>query len=793
MNSTRWLAVLILVLAIPLTAVQSADTPEEILKQARAVLAQLDGPITLPGLKEPVEVLRDRWGVPHIYAKNADDLFFAQGFVVAQDRLFQIDLWRRTAVGETAEIAGKKALEGDRFARLLKYRGDMDAEWTSYSPDTRQIATAFTRGINAAIDHMGDRLPIEFQILGYRPAKWQPEDILGRMSGIIMTANWRNEVMRAELINAIGLDKARKVAPVDPPRDFAPAPGFDLKGIDRSILLGYDAATRTIPLSPGGKGDDGSNNWAIDGKLSVSGKPMMASDPHRPIHLPSLRYLVHLNAPGWNVIGSGEPALPGIALGHNDHVCWGFTIVTTDQADLYVDETRPGDPTQYKVNGKWESMKVVKERIKVKGEPAPVEVELLYTHHGPVIHQDVKNHRAFAIRWVGSEPGGAAYLGGLALCRAKSGKDLVERLTAWKSPSENVVYADVEGNIGWVATALTPLRKGWDGLLPVPGGNRSHEWLGFRDYRELPQIHNPPSHYVATANQKILPPGYPHEVSYEWAPPYRYRRIIERFEGKKQFTLDDMKSIQHDNVSIPGRTLAEFAKKFNPISPELQPFVDVISGWDGDLTVKSAAGPLYAFWLNELLEGFYRPHVPPNLRDFVKTRRGIEVMFDALEKPDPFWFGSSPAAGRDLLLRSTFASAVPKVQAMLGIDPTLWSWGKLHTTTFRHPLAQLGPGHAAAFNLGPVPKSGDALTPNAASHSSKFEQVAGASYRHIFDLADWDRGLATSVPGQSGQPGSPHYADLLPLWSAGEYFPLAFSRKKVEEVTQHRLLLKPGR
>ncbi|MBY0527534.1 MAG: penicillin acylase family protein [Gemmataceae bacterium] len=765
----------------------ATETSDNLTRRAKALLAPLDGDVVLSALKEPVEVLRDRWGVAHIYAKNADDLFFAQGFVVAQDRLFQIDLWRRVARGETAEIVGKKGLDGDRFARLMKYRGDMEAEWTSYSPDTQRIATQFTKGINACIDQMGKRLPIEFEILGYAPAKWQPEDVLGRMSGIIMMSNFRNELLRSELIAAVGVEKARKIVPTDPVQAFGPAPGLDLKGIDRSILSGFDAATRALPFEAA---HGGSNNWAIDGTLSASGKPMLASDPHRSINLPSLRYIVHLNAPGWNVIGSGEPALPGVAIGHNDKVAWGFTIVGTDQTDFYVEETKTDDPTQYKVGDRWEPMKVIKEKVKVRGEKEPVELELRFTRHGPVVHQDAKRHRAFALRWVGMEPGTAAYLGSLALDRAQNARDFREALRRWKVPSLNMVYADVDGTIGWLATGLNPVRKGWNGLLPVPGAGSEYEWQGFRPLDELAQVVNPPSHYVATANHNILPADYKHEISYEWAAPYRFLEIKKRLESKKKFDLDDMKSIQHDNTSLPGQALAKLIKSVEFKDTDLQPYVRLMADWDGVLSRESQAGPLYAIWMQELLDAFYRPQVPAALLDFAKGRGGIVVMLQAMEKPDAFWFGDNPAVGRDEMVRKSFAAAVPKVKKALGPDMAGWSWGKLHTTTFRHPLAGIGPEYAKAFNLGPVPRPGDGVTPNANSHDKDFRHVAGASYRHVFDLADWDRGVATNTPGQSGQPGSPHYADLLPMWEEGAYFPLAFSRPKVEAVTQHRLTLK---
>lgn len=322
------------------THIVAQDKLDQLVKQAKNSLPQIQGEIDVPGLKEPVEVLRDKWGVPHIYAKNADDLFFAQGFVAAQDRLFQLDLWRRLAVGEMAEVLGPDAIEADTFARLMRYRGDMAAEWKSYSPDTQQIATSFTNGINAYIKHAGKRLPMEFDILGYQPKTWRPEDILGRMSGIVMSRNFNDEVVRAHLIDKLGLEKVRLLMPTDPPRDFAPAPGLDLNGIDQRILKGYQAATKALSFVPS---KTESNNWVVSGALSASGKPMLASDPHRAIALPSLRYLVHLNAPGWNVIGAGEPALPGVALGHNEHIAWGITIVGTDQADIFVEELNPAD------------------------------------------------------------------------------------------------------------------------------------------------------------------------------------------------------------------------------------------------------------------------------------------------------------------------------------------------------------------------------------------------------------------------------------------------------------------
>lgn len=774
------------------SSVPADETSEQLLTRARTALSQIEGDIRLPGLIEPVEVLRDRWGVPHIYAKNSHDLFLAQGFVAAQDRLFQLDLWRRIGVGETAAVLGEQALEADRFARLLLYRGDMQAEWKSYSPDTQDIATAFTQGINACIDQAGQKLPIEFQVLGYAPKKWRPEDVLSRMSGIIMSGNWQREVVRARLIAAVGVERARLVAPTDPPRDYAPAPDLDLQAIQPAILQGYLAASRPLKFTPNASE---SNNWVVDGSLSTSRKPLLASDPHRPIALPSLRYLVHLHAPGWNVIGAGEPALPGVAIGHNERIAWGFTIVGTDQADLYVEQTDPGDPQRYRAGDGWEPMRIVHDTIRVKGREAPVEVELRFTRHGPVIYQDEQKHLAFALRWAGSEPGGAGYLGSLAVARAQNRAEFLRALESWKIPCLNFVYADVAGTIGWVAAALTPIRQGWDGLLPVPGAAGKYEWQGFLRVPEYPQSFDPPQHWFATANHNILPAGYAREISYEWEAPFRYQRIEQRLKERavqeQKFTLDDFQSIQHEATSLPAQALIQLLKGVE-LPAELDSFAALLRNWDGVLSKETPAGPLYAVWLQELDLAFYSTRMPKDFRMDRGDLRSAAVMLNQLSRPTEATFGPEPAKARDELLRQSFVAAVARTQKLVGSNPQQWRWGQLHTATFRHPLATLGPAYEQAFNLGPVPRSGDSHTPNNTRYNENFQQIHGASYRHVLDLADWDRGLATSTPGQSGQPGSPHYGDLLPLWAEAKYFPLAYSRSKVNEVTQHRLTLQPA-
>lgn len=749
-------------------------------KKAKACLAKTDGEIRLAGLREPVEVLRDKWGIAHVYAKNADDLFFAQGFVAAQDRLFQIDWWRRLGAGETAEVLGEEGVEVDRFARLIRYRGDLDAEWASYSSDAKKIATAFTDGINAAIDQMGDDLLIEFQLLSYRPKKWKPEDVLGRTSGIYMTQNLTREVARAQLIAAVGLEKARWLAPTDPARDFAPARGLDLAGIDQRVLAGLRATTKQTSMKPS---SSESNNWVVAGGRSESGKPLLASDPHRAIALPSLRYLIHLNAPGWDVIGSGEPGLPGVAIGHNERIAWGFTIVGTDQTDLVVLQTEPKNPDRFRTPRGWASMKTVREEITVKGKGKRA-LELRFSPHGPILYQDAKTDRAFALRWVGSEPGAAAYLASLSVDRATDRKEFLKALERWKVPGLNFVYAGVDGNVGWIAAARTPIRKGHDGLLPVPP-DEAFEWKGHLAVNDLPQRWDPKEGFVATANHNVLPKDYAHQIGYEFAAPYRHRRLSEALAGKKRWKLEDFRALQQDSTSLAARDLVGVLAKVELSDKELQKEARRMAAWDGSLGVDSKEGTLYAAWLKEVKGAMLALHVPKELHKVCAEVVPLPVMLKALADADPRWFGKDAKAARDRLVSETLSAAMKQAQKL---PPR---WGATHAVTFRHPLGKLSAAHAKAFDLGPVERPGDEHCPNNTRYDETFQQVHGATYRHLFDLADWDRGLATSAPGQSGQPTSPHYDDLLSLWAKGEYFPLAFSRKKVESVTEQRLWLRP--
>jgi penicillin amidase len=765
-------------------------TPSPLAEQAQKAFSTISGKLRAKGLQLPVTVLRDRWGVAHIYAQNEHDLFFAQGFVAAQDRLFQMELWKRAGEGRLAEVLGPSALLRDIHARLLRYRGDMKLEYESYSPDTESILRAFTDGINAYIRDAtspgGQPLPLEFQMAGFRPEPWKPQDCLNRMAAFSMTGNAFSELHHAQLVAGVGAKEASRLLDLDPEVVLDPAPGVSFAGLAPSQLKNLVGSDTRIEFPA--EASEGSNNWTISGKLTESGKPLLANDPHRVVALPSLRYIVHLVAPGWNVIGAGEPGLPGVALGHNQHIAWGFTIFGLDQQDLYIEELSHGDPLLYKTDHGWEKVQIRREKFGVKGGPT-VEVDLKFTRHGPVLWEDGK--RALVLRWVGSEPGTAGYLGSLAVDRAQNWQQFEAAMARWKVPSENVVYADTEGNIGEHSTGLAPLRKRWTGLLPVPGAS-GYEWAGFVPVTELPHQFNPAAGFVATANHKMIPANYAYHVGFEWAPPYRFNRVVEVLSAAKdsgrRITIEDVERLQSDVLSLPARELLGMLKTSQAGSDD--PAVRMLLEWNASLTEDSAAAALYEVWLRRLRRAVAQQAVPSAVAGSV-GEWSLPRVLNQLSAPTPETFGQDAVAGRDRLIMETLQEAWKEMQKRQGNDSARWSWGQLHTMRFRHPLDQTL-GAETLLDLGPVPRPGDGYTVNATHFEGQdFEQESGASYREILDTADWDRSLAVNTPGQSAQPGSPHYSDLLPLWEAGKYFTLLYSREAVEKAVTDRLVLEP--
>jgi penicillin amidase len=723
---------------------------------ARRSLSRIDGELRVPGLRAPVEVIRDRWGVPHIYAQNADDLFMAQGYVMAQDRLWQMEMWRRQREGRLAEILGPQAVVRDRTARLLRYRGPTDdREWTSYHPEGARIFTAFAAGVNAFINARRDNLPVEFTLTGIRPEPWTAETVVLRTASF---GNASSELTLARNVARFGVEEANRRAQPDPWDDLVVPEGLDVSIIDETVRTGrggrggvrpeliepYGGWGRGAPAlaalaDTGQVASPGSNNWVVNGTLSATGKPVVVNDPHREVTNPSLRYIVHLVAPGWNVIGAGEPPFVGVAIGHNERLAWGLTIVGTDQEDVYVEELNPDNPNEVRWGDGWEPLRIVTEPILVQGQ-APQTIELKYSRHGPIFHEDRARHRAYALRSALLEPGTAPYLANLRLAQARDCRAFLDAAMYWYTPTENLICGDVDGNIAWQASALTPNRKGWNGRLPVPGTG-AYEWQGFR--RDLPRELNPERGFVATANHNIQPKGYAPPIMFKSAANLelgRIVRLLELLQPSQTYTLDDHRRMQLDALSLRARAELPLFRRWTSSTPDVERARADLASWDAVLGRDSRPAVIYAAWRSAS---------------------------SAAERD-----ASQPIDTRKPMHEVSLARAVETLRSEQGADWAEWRWGRRHTRSFPHANLPL-------FALPRVERPGGSGTVAA----------DGASYREILDVADWDRSIVTNVPGQSGQPGSPFYDNLLKLWAGDEYFPLVYTRDRVQKETAYRLVL----
>jgi penicillin amidase len=774
--------------------------------------------IILKGLSHPVEIIQDRWGISHIYASTEKDLFFAQGFNVARDRLFQLEIWRRQATGTLAEILGARALRHDIGARLLKARVNMKKELSHYHPRGEEIIGSFVQGINAYIDLAAvdpRLLPVEFHLLGIKPGNWTPEVVVSRHNGLFR--NVRDEVALARLAEIMGFDQLRNLLDLHPGEPILKAEkGLDLASIPANVLELYLSSRRPPEFEPDDivnpanrksqrlqsffsnlgfpyclfpdLGQMGSNNWVLSGKRTLSGQPLLANDPHRQQQIPSLRYWVHLVGPGWNVIGGGEPALPGVSIGHNEQGAWGLTIFAIDQEDLMVYDLNPAKPNQYWYNGRWERMNLIHEMIPVKGE-VPFQADLKFTRHGPVLYEDEAKHKAYALRAAWLEVGAAPYLASLRMDQARTWEEFREACRYSLTPSENMVWADRIGNIGWQVVGAAPLRRGWNGLLPVSGDGR-YEWKGFLPVLELPHSFNPPEGYIATANQDNIPPGYAYPLGFLWAEPYRYSRLVEVLGSGKKMTLADMTDLQQDVLSIPARQLVPLLDGLSSPNAKVKKAVEILLHWNFRLAPDSAAAAIYVSWQRRLSEIVWSLYLPEKARPLFPYR-SLRKMIDFLMAPES-QLGPDPWRSRNEILLAALAEAIEDLTKRFGPDMSQWRYGdgKFHHIRLFHPLSQaMAAEWKGKYDLGALPRGGDGNTVNSTSNSDN--QTSGASFRIVEDLGNWDNSLGTNNPGQSGDPLSPHYADLFSLWAGGKYFPVFFSRTRVESAAERIFLLEP--
>ena len=780
-----------------------------------ALSATKDSPvsetITLPNLHQPAEILIDHWGVPHIYAKDEADLFFVQGFNAARDRLFQIDLWRRRGLGQLAEVFGPAFLEQDKATRLFVYRGDMNQEWATYSTDAQQIAKNFVAGINAYIawlEQHPEHMPWEFKKLNYKPAPWAAEDVV-RVRSHGLTGNLSNEVARAKVVCTGGLKSDEVRSRLEPPWQTQVPEGLD-PCLPTDVLKVFELATQEVRFSSESVSvatsqnfpedadapDEAiaeSNNWVISAAKSATGRAIMANDPHRAYLEPSGRYIADLNSPALHVIGIGEAAVPGVSNGHNDWIAFGGTYFYIDQQDLYVYELNPANKNEYKYKNHWEPFHIVREEIKVKGQMA-VPVDLKFTRHGPVLYVEEGKSRAFAARTQWLEPGTSPYMASLGFVHAKTFEEFKRALEGWGSPPINHVYADVKGNIGWAPMGFAAIRPNWDGLLPVPGDGR-YEWAGHWSGDQLPRIYDPASGYITTSNEMDLPSDYPYKqrkLGFEWHQPYRHQRIDELLSGSKKISIEDSMTIQNDIVSIPARRLVALLRPMHSEDATTQAALMLLKNWNSTLDSDSPQAALEEIWFSRHLGQTFKEAVLSKAASEAFDRPDPRTMLDALEHPETR-FQDNAVEQRDQILLTSLGAAYREMEKLQGTDSSQWKWGKLHYNISEHPLSSIVDDETRSrINVGPIPKHGGQYTVNASAYrTSDFRQTNGPSARLVIDVGNWDNSRAVNHPGQSGDPDSPHYRDLAPMWRAGQYFPLLYSREAVEKATEKRIELVP--
>ena len=790
---------------------------------SNCVFSQETTQVTLDGLDKPVEILKDHWGISHIYAETEHDLFFAQGYSAARDRLFQFEIWRAQATGTVAEILGSRAVDRDHGTRLFKFRGPMHEEMNHYHPRGVDIITSFVHGVNAYIDEAlqdPNSLPLPFKLLDIQPKHWTEEVVISRHQGLL--GNISLELSTGRAVCAIGEDKVRELRyfhPHDPILTLDPLIDCDSL-LNNNILHLYNSYRRPIRFQPDDIAlaqyrnteeayetiadilieeerdlqkrsidDIGSNNWVVSGDLTQDGWPMMINDPHRSQAVPSLRYWSHLVGPGWNVIGGGEPEIPGISIGHNEHGAWGLTVFNTDGEDLYVYEINPDNPSQYRYLGEWEEMRVISETIEVK-DASPVSVELKYTRHGPVVFEDKENSLAYAIRPAWMEVGGSPYLASLRMDQATSWEEFREASNFSNIPGENMIWADRQGNIGWQAVGIAPIRRNFSGMVPVPGDGR-FEWDGYLPIKAKPNEFNPDRGYIETSNSNYTKPDYPYldAIGFTWTDPYRWARGSEVLGSGRKFNMTDMVELQHDYLSIPARTLIPFFKELESDDFEVEQARQMLLDWDFVLGKESVEAGIYVAFERQLLDNIELLKVPEIAKSYVSV--GMKTAIDMLLAPDGD-FGNDPIQGRDEFLLQTLSEGIQNLKQKLGPEFKDWVYGQedYKHALIRHPLSPaLNEELRDRLNVGPAPRGGNGFT--LGNTGSGDNQTSGASFRIFVDTRDWDNTLGMNTPGQVGDPDSPLYDNLFELWANDKVFPAFYSREKIESVLFEKLDLIP--
>ena len=777
----------------------------------RLSLPQEEGEIRAKGLKESVEILRDAYGVPHIRARSPGDAVFALGFVHAQDRLWQLEVNRRTAAGRLAEVFGPSALEADRFLRTLGVRRAAEANLGKLNAETRALLEAYAAGVNAFLE--GDPvLPVEFTLTGARPEPWTPVDSLGwiKMMAWDLGGNWKNELLRLRLAKTMPTARIQELLPPYPGERHPELPDLgrlygtmEREGV-RLAVTGTDPVTDpvtgSVPVTEG----LGSNNWVVSGAKSSTGKPLLANDPHLGLTAPAVWYFAHLKSPGLDAIGATLPGIPAIVLGRNSHFAWGFTNTGPDVQDLYIerldgagDYLTPDGPQPFKLRD---------EVIKVKGAD-DVRLQVRETRHGPVISDVLRTAQdalprghVLALQWTALRDDDLTMQSAVKLARAQDWPGFLGALRDFHSPQQNVVYADTAGNIGFVAAGRVPVRKPANelkGMAPAPGWLAKYDWAGFIPYSELPHSYNPATGQVVTANHRITPPGYPHFISSDWQPPYRANRIAELLRALPSHSVGSFARIQGDVTSLAVRELLPKLLATKPASEEAQRALQLLAGWDGVMSAERAEPLIVSAWWREFSRAIYADELGEAFRGNWLTRAPFlsAVLHD--RDGQGRWCDdvrTRQAESCDAILSVTLDTALADLRKRFGNDMALWRWGAAHVARHEHRPFSRVRWLAPWFDI-VAPTPGDAYTVNVGrnrleNEAHPFASVHAASLRAIYDLGDLDNSLYIHSGGQSGNILSPHYKTFTDAWARGEYIPMIADWQKLEGAGAKRLVLK---
>jgi len=766
-----------------------------ITSMSRRRLPTVEGTLRLSGLDDEVEVIRDRWGVPHIYARSAHDLFFAQGFVHAQERLWQMELNRRTGQGRLP------ALDTDRAIRTFGFNRLGRADWDSATAEVRDVLAAYSGGINAFIGHRGCRLPVELSLVRHRPEPWTPEHTLAFSRVMIwqLSHAWYDGIVRTRVAGAVGRERAAELEIHYPAANPATLPGGnEFNRVEPGgALVPADGPFLSRGL--------GSNVWAVAPQRSESGHAYLCNDMHLGLTMPGLWYEVHLEGGGVRVSGASLPGLPLVLVGHNARVAWGMTLAYTDCEDLFVEELDPERPRRYRTEDGWLDAEVVREPIFVKGRASPHVEEVVITRHGPII-SDVTGcpERRLAVRSMALQPS-PAIEGWRRLNLAAGWDDFVDAMRLIEAPQLSVGYGDVEGNIGFWCTGRVPIRRSGDGALPAPGWTGEHEWIGEVPFEEMPHCLNPERGFLLNTNNRVVGDDYPHFLGNCWMNGYRARRIEQLFAGRDRLGVEDFKRAQRDVTCLPGLELVRRLEGFESRDPDAALALSLLRGWDGVLSPESAGGALYEVARYTLIRSILEPALGDELthqvlgkgfHPLLKTSNVLyghdtSTLLRMLDDPGSWWI--EQAGGRGRVLERGLKQAVGWLRRELGPEPRAWRWGSLHRAIFPHAMGMQKPLDRV-FNRGPVAIGGDTDTPcqTGMLADDPYDPKAWApTFRQIVDLGDLSRSLTMIPPGQSGHLASPHYDDLIEPWVRGEYHPTLWTREQVERSAEARLTLRP--